>query len=160
MGVDASDIRTVIHTYAPPMHSPGEPGARTRWKHCHPLLLRGHSPPIAFTTIFTKPILYQSIALKALDEEGSTVQAVMSVTTGLHQTGGKGAILNALRYKPFSYTTVTLMNHLADDTIRHRHSGHLSSWQRSEIIEAIGLLIAEGKIRRLKRSGRLFCPLR
>ena len=167
MGVDKSDIRTVIHTYAPPdalsfLQESGRGGRDG--KHCHSLfLLQGPpSAPSLITTIFTQTnTCIRALLLKALDEEGQHCSGCdVCDHTVFTKREGEEAILNALRYKPFSYTTVTLMNHLADDTIRHRHSGHLSSWQQSEIIEAIGLLIAEGKIRRLKRSGRLFCPLR
>ncbi len=167
MGVDKSDIRTVIHTYAPSdalsfLQESGRGGRDG--KHCHSLFLLKETPPhpSLITSIFSQTsTCIRALLLKALDEESEHCSGCdVCDHTIFTKREGEEAILSALRYKPLSYTTVTLMSHLEDDTTRHRHSGHLSSWQKGEIIEAIELLVAEGKIRRLKRSGRLYRPLR
>lgn len=167
MGVDKSDIRTVIHTYAPPdvlsfLQESGRGGRDG--KHCHSLVLLKEAVPhgSAITDIFEQTTqCYRALLLRALDEEGEhcTGCDVCDKTIPAKREGEE-AILCALRHKPLSYNVATLTSLLSDDTVRHRHAGHLSSWRRSEIIEAIELLIAEGRIKRLKRSGRLFLPLR
>ncbi len=167
MGVDKSDIRTVIHTDLPSdvlsfLQESGRGGRDG--KHCHSLVLLQENPlrPSPITRIFDQTnTCFRSLLLNALNEEiDHCAGCDVCDHTTFTKREGEEAILATLKYKPLSYTTVTLMNLLTDDTVRHRHAGHLASWQRSEIIEAIELLITEGKIRRLKRSGRLYCPLR
>ncbi|MDY0303990.1 MAG: RecQ family ATP-dependent DNA helicase [Sphaerochaeta sp.] len=167
MGVDKSDIRTVIHTYIPQdvlafLQESGRGGRDG--KSCHSLLLLQppYDHPSPLLPLFDQnQTCIRRLLLEALEEEAVHCSGCdvcdQTIST---QREGERAILAPLRFKPLSYTTASLIALLKDDTLRYHHAGHLATWQTSEIAEAIEYLIEEGKIKKCKRSGRLYRPLR
>lgn len=167
MGVDKSDIRSVIHTYVPQdvlafLQESGRGGRDG--KRCHSLMIlqprTGTASPL-LPLFEQRAQCIRTLLLAALDEDVEHCSGCdVCDQTLFHQREGERAILSALRFKPLSYTIFTLTALLTDDSIPYRHAGHLADWHRSEVVEAIEQLIAEGEIKRHRRSGRLYLPLR
>lgn len=165
MGVDKSDIRTVIHTYLPPdalsfLQESGRGGRDGR--HCHSLvLLKANDVPSSpLYAIFSQDsVCFRSLLLNALDERVDTCSGCDVCDNTYYKTSeGEQAIIAAVRHKVLGHSVASLIEQLTDDRIRYRHSGHLAGWQACEVNEAIQTLIAAKKIRALKRGGRLYCP--
>ena len=163
MGVDKSNIRTVIHRELPDdalsyLQESGRGGRDGRQSRAF-ILLDGTEKGKLTQLFFSVDACYRESLLAELGESLDFCNGcdVCSHTVDAKRQG-EDALLGSIAWHPLRYSPSSLSTLLTSQAAYNSFSKTLSSWRQKEIRSALLLLLSEGKVCMTRRSRRLYLP--